>query len=96
MKRIQETMPVFFTRQLFDHLGLSLTERMHAQPRIEYLNLTKEQIECMTLGQVSRTGVFKDVLRYIQFDQPFGSLLCVFDDRERCYRAYFFKDIFFD
>lgn len=93
MERTREILPVFIAGQLFDYLEIGSIERMTAQSRIEYLRLTREQIKCITMGSISRTGVFLDALKYVQFNLSFGSLLCVFDNSERCYRAYFFKDI---
>ena len=60
--------PVFIVDQLFDYLGIGSVERMTARSRIEYLRLIRDQIKCITMGCISRTGVFMDALQYVQFN----------------------------
>lgn len=93
MEKTQKTTPVFFSKQLFELLGISPLKRAAAQPRIEYLRMKKVEIESSTMGKIIRQGKFHNVLRYALFDMGFGSLLCVFEDNDECCRAYFFNDI---
>lgn len=93
MKRIYKDIPVFFSSQLFDYLKIDYCKRATAQSRIEYLRLKKQDIQALTRAEVYKEGIFADIIQYVQFDLKYGSLLCVFDDDEKCCRAYFFCDI---
>lgn len=92
MERTQNTLPIFFTSKLFDFLGINPLRRATSQSRIEYLRLTQEEIECLTMAKIIQKGLFWEDLQYVQFDLSVGSLLCVFDDNGRCCRAYFFSN----
>lgn len=93
MERTQKAIPVFFSKQLFELLGISPLKRAAAQSRIEYLRMKKAEIESFTMGKIIRQGQFYNALQYAQYDMGFGSLLCVFGDNDECCRAYFFNDI---
>lgn len=93
MKSTQKDYPVFFSARLFDLLEIHPLERATAQSKLQYLRLTKQDIEALTMSEITREGGFCEILQYVQFDFQFGFLLCVFDYNGRCCRAYFINHI---
>lgn len=82
--------PLFFTGALFDYLKIEEYKRNAAQCKIEYLLLKKDDILALTGAKILREGFFWEVLYYVEMQIKSGSLLCVFDEREKCCRSYYF------
>lgn len=85
--------PVFFSKLFFDFLKINESQRATICPKIEYLNLRKTEIEKRNMPfKVMQEGMF-DVYEYVQFYHEDMVMLCIFDDNERCCRAYSLNNI---
>lgn len=88
----QQKHPAFISKSLFDFLKINIIQRMTMKPRIEFLNLKRNEIEKQNIGvKKHQEGMFLETFRYVQFSMDDEILLCVFNNTDRCFRAYSYK-----
>jgi hypothetical protein len=92
--KTQQTHPVFILKALFDFLKINIIQCMTMKPRIEFLNLKRNEIEKLNMyARIYQEGMFLETFRYVQFSMDDEILLCVFGTTDRCFRAYSYKEV---
>lgn len=88
----QQNHPVFFSKSLFDFLKINTNQRITMKSRVDFLNLKRNEIEKRnTSAKIYQEGIFLETFRYIQFSMNDDLFLCVFNETDRCIRAYSYK-----
>lgn len=86
--------PVFFSKSFFDFLKFDERQRSAVRPKIECLNLRRTEVEMRnTPFKAMRTGTYLDTFQYVQFYHEDSVLICVFNNNQRCCRAYYLNNI---